>query len=106
MGASRSEAEAVLGSLASCFLFRRELFSACGLVYGFVRRLPVRRRVKFGPAIADEVVCASLLQLAAQASLRWPLLPAIVATDASLAAGGATWAHVPPAVAEHLYNLG
>ena len=104
-GAKRGEAEAILGCLATSFLFRRELFACCGSIYKQVRSLPVSRRTRLSGESGDDVVAASFLQLCAVSSLRAPLSPWICASDASLFAGGATWTEVPAEVAASLALL-
>ena len=104
-GCRKKEAQSVLGCMVTSFLFRRDLFCACGQVYSYFKRLPARRKVVPPPDIADEIIAAAFLQLGAVSDLRMPLLPAVAASDASLFAGGAVWAEVPWKVACKLYDF-
>ena len=58
-GATRAEAQSVLGCLVTSFLFHRELLSGFGHVYKLLRKLRVATRGRLRGTVADEALSCS-----------------------------------------------
>jgi hypothetical protein len=94
----------VLGSFASCLVFRRELFSLFHSAYRFCEELPLTGWRKLPGPILDEFRAAALLLPFMQSDIRSPIFDEIWATDATPTAGGATTAAIPNELGDFLYS--
>ena len=94
----------IVGYLAFCFQYRRELYALLHHMYKYIDRMPQSRWVRIPGHIADELRSCALHLPFACCSMRRQLSGTIVATDATPTGGGAVFANVPSGLASELWR--
>ena len=100
--ATRALLESLVGSWVSVFMVRRRLLSLVNLCFQAVREGPAQAILRLGPELKAELASFVCLGHLAVLDLRAPVLPSIIATDASSSWQAAVEAPLPLEVSEEL----
>ncbi|CAE7216755.1 unnamed protein product [Symbiodinium sp. CCMP2456] len=100
--ATRSLLESLVGSWVSVFMVRRRLLSLVNLCFQVLREGSPQAILRLSPELKAELASFVCLGHLAVVDLRAPVLPIIIATDASSTWQAAVEAHVAPEVSEEL----
>ena len=98
--ATRALLESLLGSWVSVFMVRRRLLCLADLCFQAVRHGTPQTILRLSPELSSELAGFILLGHFAVLDLRAPVLPLVIATDASSSWQAAVQAALHPAVAE------
>ena len=94
----------IVGYLAFCFQYRRELYALLHHTYKYIDRMAKSRWVRMPGYIQDELRSCALHLPFAYCSMRRQLAGSILATDATPTGGGAVLAKVPSELAAELWR--
>ncbi|CAE7636023.1 unnamed protein product [Symbiodinium sp. CCMP2456] len=102
--ATRSLLESLVGSWVSVFMVRRRLLSLVNLCFQVLREGSPQAILRLSPELKAELASFVCLGHLAVVDLRAPVLPIIIATDASSTWQAAVEARVAPEVTEELWR--